>query len=67
MPKTGAFLPENIRTQALDLCEESSFTEGAYSENERKILKGDVKFAENRVSDEGGTGQARTGAVTKVG
>ena len=64
--RQGRFLPENIRSQALDLCEESSFTEGAYSEDEREILKRDVKFAENRVSDEGGTGQARTGAVAKV-
>ena len=56
MQKTGAFLPENICVQALDLCEESSFTEGAYSEDEREILKRDVKFAENRVSDEGRVG-----------
>ena len=60
-------MPENIRSQALDLCEESSFTEGAYSEDEREILKRDVKFAENRISYEGRAGRARTGAVAKVG
>ena len=56
-----------IYIKALDLSKKNSFREGAYSEDEREILKRDVKFAENRVSDEGGTGQARTGAVAKVG
>ena len=56
-----------IYIKALDLSKKNSFREGAYSEDERTNPKRDVKFAENRVPDEGRACQARAGAVAKVG